>query len=189
MRERDPEQIYTELLVMRCQDNDKTAFHDLHRIWTPRFLRHIITLLKSEDPAKDIAQEGWFAIIKNIRKLRDPATFPAWAFRIMTNKSRDWQRKHIPIERHQIQQETDFLPDETTNQLETSGDIITDHIDLVRKSLEQLSLKQQELIHLFYYEQYSLDEIAHHLNIPSGTVKSRLFNARKNLKNIIESLN
>ncbi|PHZ86454.1 RNA polymerase sigma factor [Paremcibacter congregatus] len=180
MTSRTPQQIYTEWLVLRCQDREEEAFAALYRLWSPKLLRHIRQLIRAEDAARDVLQDGWIAIIRGIGKLRDPATFPAWAYRIMTNKSRDWQRKHIREERRDSEaMETEELAPAPAPQ---------DQTDLVRRAVDRLTPDQQKLIQLFYYAELELTEIAATLQIPAGTVKSRLFTARKKLKFILERM-
>ncbi len=180
MTQRTSELIYTELLVMRCQNREKVAFNNLYTIWAPRLLYHIKNLIRAEDPAKDILQDGWIAIMGNINKLKDPAAFPAWAYRIMTNKARDWQRKHIRQEKREMQSASD---DVASIQAKFSD------IDLVRKAIQKLSGQRKQLINLYYYEEYTIEEISGILNIKTGTVKSRLFRARRQLKETIERMN
>ncbi|MCM8762511.1 MAG: sigma-70 family RNA polymerase sigma factor, partial [Candidatus Omnitrophica bacterium] len=62
----------------------------------------------------------------------------------------------------------------------------TDKKETIRSAVSKLPLHYKEIITLYYFEEMSVDEIAHHLNINQGTVKSRLFNAREHLKNLVE---
>jgi len=179
---RTAEIIYSELLVIKCQDGDDLAFRELYDIWAPRFLRHISRLLTSSEAAIDPHQEGWLAISKNIKKLRDPATFPAWGYRIMTSKTRNWQRKQITSEKtaqnYAVKSPADGEHAKTAQQ--------EDDVDLVRKSMASISEDKRLIITLFYYEGLSIQEIAQALDIVEGTVKSRLYHARQEIKHIIE---
>ena len=90
---RTPEDIYDELLVMRCQDGDQDSLVALVGQWQPRLLRHAMRLTREHEAASDIVQEAWVAIVRGIRRLDDAARFAPWAYRIVTNKCADWTRR------------------------------------------------------------------------------------------------
>ena len=87
------ERIQDELLVLRCQEGDGAAFEDLVERWQERLWRHAWRLTGNEDAAWDVLQEAWMGIARGIRRLEDAAAFPAWAYRIVSNKCRDWIRR------------------------------------------------------------------------------------------------
>jgi RNA polymerase sigma-70 factor, ECF subfamily len=177
------EKIYTEWLVLRCQDCDKTAFYELYKLWAIRFETYVRKLSRSGDHTPDILQDGWIAISKNIRKLNDPTFFKPWAYRIMTNKVRDWQRKQIRYEKSHVAQENDQI-----DLLVISTPDKKDETALIKNAVIQLNCDQQQLIKLYYYEQLSINEIAIEMNIAQGTVKSRLYNVRCVLKEILKRI-
>ncbi len=64
---------------------------------------------------------------------------------------------------------------------------IDDKQEALKLAIEQLTVEKQHVIQLFYVQQYAVSDIAEILNISQGTVKSRLFNARKKLKTILKN--
>jgi RNA polymerase sigma-70 factor (ECF subfamily) len=163
--------IEDELLVMDAQDGDAEAMEKLVGRWQRRLWQHALRLTSDQQAAWDITQQSWLGIIKGLRKLHDPANFKAWAYGITTNKSIDWIRKtkavrHISIE--EIEEQKHKAKYDTG----------------VKELLERLDIKKRAVLSLYYFEQLGISEISAALNIPKGTVKSRLHNARKELKEL-----
>ncbi len=163
--------IEDQLLVMDAQDGDAKAMEKLVSRWQKRLWRHAFRLTGDQQGAWDVTQQSWLGIIKGLRKLHDPANFKAWAYGITTNKSSDWIRKskadkYISIEQMQEHQHR--------AKYDTG----------VKELLEKLDIRKQAVLSLYYFEQLSIPEISLALNIPQGTVKSRLHSARKELKEL-----
>jgi len=167
----DKRDIEDQLLVMDAQDGDAGAMEKLVRRWQKRLWQHAFRLTSDNQAAWDITQQSWLGIIKGLRKLHDPANFKAWAYGITTNKSIDWIKKtkavkHISIEKiqeHQHQGRKEIG---------------------IKELMEKLDIRKRAVLNLYYTEQLSITEIGAALNIPQGTVKSRLHNARKELKKL-----
>jgi RNA polymerase sigma-70 factor (ECF subfamily) len=163
--------IEDQLLVMDAQDGDVNAMEKLVSRWQKRLWQHAYRLAGDAEAAWDIMQQSWLGIIKGLRKLNDPANFKAWAYKITTNKSIDWIRnneaaKHISIEEVQSHQHSE------------KKDIG------IKELLERLDIRKRAVLYLYYFERLSVSEISIALKIPDGTVKSRLANARKELKEL-----
>jgi len=82
-----------ELLVLRCQEGDTRAFELLVGRWQRRLWRHAWRLTSDEGDAWDATQEAWIGISRGIGRLTDAAAFPAWVYRIVSNKCRDSVRR------------------------------------------------------------------------------------------------
>jgi len=163
--------IENQILVMDAQDGDAGAMEKLVSRWQRRLWQHAFRLTDDAQAAWDITQQSWLGIIKGLRKLHDPANFKAWAYGITTNKSIDWIKKtkavkHISLEEVQEQQHK--------AKYDTG----------VKELLEKLDIRKRAVLSLYYFEQLDILEISTALNIPKGTVKSRLHNARNELKNL-----
>ena len=101
------------------------------------------------------------------------ARFKAWAYRITTNKSIDWIRKNKTAKKVEFDEVQ-------VNQHEEEKDAG------LKELLEKLDIKKRAVLNLRYFEQLSIPEIGIALKIPKGTVKSRLHNARKELKELYQ---
>jgi RNA polymerase sigma-70 factor (ECF subfamily) len=170
------DQIYDELLVLRCQQGDSQAFNELVGRWQKRLWHYALQITGSDAGAWDIVQETWLGIINGIRKLHDVAAFPQWTFRIVNNKCTDWLRK-----RHlESQLGEDFVKQaqDTTDKAHGRDD----RAESLRAAVEKLPGDQQALLTLRYREDFNIRQIAEILGVPEGTVKSRLHRTLEKLR-------
>ncbi|MDX1644242.1 MAG: sigma-70 family RNA polymerase sigma factor [Thermoanaerobaculia bacterium] len=176
------DQAHDELLVLRSQDGDVGALDELVGRWQERFLRTAFRLTGEREAARDAVQEAWLAIVRGLGRLDDPARFGPWAFRIVRNKAIDWVRR-----RGRRRQRDRELAAERERHVELGGR--KDSTERGRRLADALALlprEQQALLALFYEEGFRIGEIAEILEVPAGTVKSRLYRARNQLKQAIE---
>jgi RNA polymerase sigma-70 factor, ECF subfamily len=179
--DRNPDDILDELLVMKAQQGDSAALQSLVRRWHPRLIRHAHKLTDRHDVAADVVQEGWLAIVRGLSRLSDPATFRSWAYRIVHHKAIDWIRSQVrqkKANRDVGEQLTATVSSQSVSQL--------DEMETLRNAIAKLSPEQQILLRMFYDDHMSVKEIAVVLDVPVGTLKSRLFDLRKQLKETIE---
>lgn len=179
---RSSDQIFNELLIIRCQEQDQEAIGLLWKRWQPRVLKWAYDFLKDQDQAYEIAQESWISIFKSIHKLKDPALFRFWAYRIVQRRAADVIKK---LQRDRI------VVEETSRETimsTTDDNTVEDRIQLMLTAINVLPHLQQEMLRLFYLEKQSVKEIAYYLKLPEGTVKSRLFYARKELKEKLKNI-
>ncbi|MHC4977025.1 MAG: RNA polymerase sigma factor [Planctomycetota bacterium] len=173
------EAIYDQWLVLRTQDGDREALARLVARWQDRLVRHAHRLLGHEDDAHDVVQEVWVGVARSIRRLEDPATFRAWIYRIVTNKSADRVRK-LQRDRRTLEGHAEL--ERVSSRAESSCDAV----DIVQDAIAQMPIEQQVLLRLHYLDELGVRELSIVFDIPPGTVKSRLFTARKQLARIIE---
>ena len=165
--------IEDELLVMDAQDGDAEAMEKLVSRWQKRLWRHAFRLTSDSQAAWDITQQSWLGIIKGLRKLDDAANFKAWAYRITTNKSADWLKNKNNAKQISVEKIKNCKLEEKKN----TG---------IKELLGKLDVRKKAVLSLYYFEQFSVSEISTALNVPKGTVKSRLYNARKELKELYQ---
>jgi len=167
-----PEHILDELLVLNAQNGDSKAMAILVNKWHGVLIKQAFRNTHSIEAAKDIVQDSWQVIVRKLASINDPAKFRVWASSIVYNKSVDWvrnqqkQREVLKNHEYEVQDETEEV----------------DHGEVVRVALKKLPQDQRLILSMFYTDDYSVIEIAQILRLPVGTVKSRLFNARKKLK-------
>ncbi|MCH8821940.1 MAG: RNA polymerase sigma factor [Planctomycetes bacterium] len=180
MMTRSLQSIQDELLVLRSQGGDEKALELLIKSWQPRLWRHARRLTGRGDAAWDVLQETLLAIVRGLHRLDDPALFRTWAYRIATNKCADWTRKQ-QRDRKILQTAAQNYESSSTKENEPNDDEQRLHV-----AMGNLSGDRQAILAMHYQEQMGIAEIAVALNIPAGTVKSRLFHARKQLKELLE---
>jgi RNA polymerase sigma factor (sigma-70 family) len=166
-------QIIDEILVMDSQAGSVKAMEILVSRWQKRLWFYAYHLTQNKDAAWDITQETWLGIIKGLRKLHDPAKFKAWAYRITTNKAVDWIKKRKVNKLISIE-------DIQEHQHKAKNDVG------VNELLQKLDIRKRVVLSLYYFEQLSVPEISVALNIPTGTIKSRLHVAKRELKKLWE---
>ncbi len=163
--------IQDQLLVMDAQAGDAGAMEKLVSRWQKRLWLCAYRLTTDSQAAWDITQQAWIGIIKGLRKLHDPANFKAWAYGITTNKSIDWIKKSKAVKQISLDQ----IQDPQSQENKDTG---------MKELLEKLDIRKKTVLILHYFEQLSIPDISVVLNIPTGTVKSRLHSARKELKEL-----
>ena len=140
------------------------------------FYKTAKALLENEDDIEDALQDALETAYRSIESLQEPKYFKTWMTRIVINKCYDIlrkKRKIIPFESEfmdNIQNETNF--DENVE---------------MKLILEKLDKDFKEIVILYYYNDFKQEEIAKILEIPKGTVKSRLHRARAQIMNILSN--
>jgi len=148
--------------------------------WHRTFCEKAYWILRDSDLSKDTAQECWIIIIARLHTLKKTDSFKPWALRIIYTKSIDALKR-----RNKATQELKAVDYEDFNESSTSEDKEELRIKML-KAVQELSKDKQDIIRLFYVEENTIKEISAFLDIPLGTVKSRLFKAREKLKSIIK---
>ena len=174
------EQIYDELLVIKCRQGNKGAFDELVGRWQKRLWHYSFKVTGSESAAWDIVQETWYGIIKSIRKLEDVSVFPRWAFRIANNKCTDWLRKQR--RQRQFNNELSKQPRSESDKKQSSDEAT----ESLRAAIDKLSPDRRALLTLRYHEGFDIGQIAEILSVPEGTVKSRLHRTLDQLRQTVE---
>ena len=148
--------------------------------------RTAMAILGNEADARDATQDTFVRVWRDLAGLRDPERFDQWFGRILVNtcrsavrgRGRRWVREvsvtALP------DGGAGFDPPAEPDALRTWDD------DMVSRALDRLPVAERALLVLHYYEELSLAEIAARLGIPSKTVKSRLFTARRALERAVE---
>ena len=163
---------------MRSQRGDEQALAILFKKWHQPMVRQAYLLTGRQEVAQDIVQDCWMSIIKGIGGLRDPGSFRIWIFRIVRGKSVDWIRAMQRSRRHKESLANETAADRT---LVDNLGAPQDPVQVIRRAMQNLGGEQKYLLTLFYLQKTSIEEISEILTIPVGTVKSRLFHARKKL--------
>ncbi len=168
--------------VDRARHGDLSAFESIVRDRMDAVYRLSLAILGDEADARDAAQETFVAAWRQIGQLRDADAFDSWLQRITVNAARMALRS---ARRRRVRE----IPSSEVDRLgeRTSGDAadraFADRDDATRltDAVRTLSFEQRSLLALHHLEGRSVAEIAASLEVPVGTVKSRLFTARRAL--------
>ncbi len=169
-----------DLLVLTAQNGNQQAFGLLFKFYLKPLVGFAIKLSNDNELSNDAVQEAWIKVAKNIRQLKDPRAFRSWIYRLVRWKLTDLLRKRSR-EGNQLEQ----LNEEITSNLVENE---TNEDETLSFALSRLPDTEKQIIHLFYLDEMKITEIALILEIPAGTVKSRLNRARQMLKQKYQQL-
>jgi RNA polymerase sigma-70 factor (ECF subfamily) len=135
--------------------------------------------------AEDLAQESFLRVIRSISNYEYPRPFKPWLYAIATNIARDHYKRAETRHTVEMPDELEQMTPQHTDQPEDA--LLTHHEEQqVSAAITGLPAHQREVVILRYYQELSLAEIADALNIPVGTVKSRLSLGLRRLKMLLE---
>lgn len=169
--------------LIRCYlDGDTECIKLLIEKWHNTFCKKALWIAKDADLAKDIAQDTWQVVICKMAELKNPDKFEFWALRIVYNKSIDALNKKNKERLNLINYQYESIIEDNPNEnIELQTALLV--------AIKELPYHQQVVLKLFYLEMLSLHQIAKALDIPVGTIKSRLFYSREKLKLILKNRN
>lgn len=174
-------QLLDQYLVVSARSGDRAAFEQLARRWHCRLVAHGWRLSGNADVAAEAAQAAWVEIARGLSRLRDEAAFGAWAYRIV---SRQCSRRIGGLQHDRALQralEAQPEPERPEVGLALDGDGRG-----LKSAIQSLPPGQRAAIALFHFEDMSIAEVAVALDVPAGTVKTRLMHARRSLRTILE---
>lgn len=171
----------TQDAVAAAKIGDRDAFERLVRFWHPRMVAHAWRLLGDSEQARDAAQDAWVEIARGLHRLSDDRAFPAWAFRIVTRRCSRIVAKFVTD--RSLHKKISIQPLEPVGGEEQLN---LSELGALQHAIRALPPDQRATIALHYFEHMSVAEIAVSLNVPAGTIKTRLMHARQKLRITLE---
>ncbi|NVJ96720.1 MAG: sigma-70 family RNA polymerase sigma factor [Alphaproteobacteria bacterium] len=165
-----------ELLVLKAQAGNRRAFDTLYRSYQPSLVKFAYRLTNNLAVAEDAVQEAWVTIARTIKDFENPSHFRARIFKAVRWRVIDNLKKIRSG--HQSIDETVEVAAPDQGFWATQGQIIA--------LISKLPTEEQQAIYLFYLEELKVDEIATVMDVPAGTIKSRLNRARGRLRTLLE---
>lgn len=174
--------------VARAQSGDRKAIERIVDETSGYVYYYCLTLLCSEDEANDAVQEIYLTLLKKLDTLENPKAFLGWLKAVTANhcKNRLSRNKSYSSLDDEVlfenAEETDvqLIPQKQIEAQELRKSVVT--------AVKNLPVFQRECVMMYYYNEMSVSQIAEILEIKEGTVKSRLYNARKSIKSELEKL-
>jgi RNA polymerase sigma-70 factor, ECF subfamily len=167
-------------LVERAQRGDRDAYEQLARAVAPRLFLIASRILRDPDAAEDAVQQTLVTIWQDLRALRDPDRFDGWAYRIVVRTCRQESRRHQRLGVTIVD-----LTESTAARSDDLADIAMR--DQLGRAFDRLSHDHRTVVVLHHLMGLPLAEVAEILDIPYGTVGSRLHHAMHALRAAIES--
>lgn len=162
--------------IEKAMRGDIEAFGRVIQEYKAKFYKTAILVLKNEQDAYDAIQETLISIYNNISKLNNPEAFGGWSKRILMNKCYDIIQKNKKVVDIYEKAERNF--DEIIEDKYDCEDELVGILDKLEKDLKLVAI-------FYYYDELPINQISQVLNIPEGTVKSRLSRARQKLYDIL----
>ncbi len=185
---------------MELKEGKPEAFDRLYEEFHLPLYRTALLILGNREDAEDVLQETFVTAYLHVRELRSAGSLKAWLFRILTREAYRTgrrTRREVPVEPEDIGGRTGkSFPDVEGGAVQNAPDTAVEQAgvdseerlrgQLFRDALSRLDPTHREVLVLYYYDELSTREIAAVCRCLEGTVKSRLYTARKRLQRILE---
>jgi RNA polymerase sigma-70 factor (ECF subfamily) len=179
-------------LVQRVQAGDSAAFRALFDKYHRRAFAVAMGVVKNEDDALDAVQNAFVKVHKNIHKFQGSSSFYTWLYRIVMNVSIDHvrktsRRKTLDFDERALHEESEVAGDgalvpHVTNANPGKAVLRRELGEAIQAALAELPEHHRAVIVLREVEGMSYEEMAEALEVPKGTIMSRLFHARKKMQ-------
>ncbi len=170
-------------LVQRIQTGNREAFADLLDIYETRVYRLALRFTGSVPDAEDVTQEIFLAVYKGLGNFKGNSALGTWIYRVAMNHCLEYRRKRrletLPLDEEIALVSQDWRDDpvQSANKKELSAK--------VEAALNSLSPLHRDVIVLHEFQGLTYQEVAAALDVPVGTVKSRLSNAFRRLRDLL----
>ncbi|MDO8683359.1 MAG: sigma-70 family RNA polymerase sigma factor [Armatimonadota bacterium] len=181
-------------IIQQCKQGLMSAFDQLVERYEKRVFNFAYRMAGNYDDANDVAQEAFIRVFNSIGTFRGDANFSTWLYRIVTNVYLDERKRakshlHTPLDDY-IELEENSVARQVEDTGPTPEALVeqTERHDLLQFAIKSLPDYQRIMVVLYHTESKSYEEIAEIMNLPIGTVKSRLNRARLALKEKLEPI-
>lgn len=172
-------------LIQAIANKDKQAFAELYEQYQPLVLRYCGRLLNHDvETAADIADDVFFDVWQNSGNFRGDSAVKSWLLSIAHNKAVSFIRKNREASLDNEDQINELVSPESGQEQTMAQE--QQHA-LLSQAIEQLSSDHKAVLHLFYFNEMSIKDIAKILSINDRTVRTRLHYAKKALQPILEN--
>jgi RNA polymerase sigma-70 factor, ECF subfamily len=183
-------------LLERVRGGDRDAYRVLVEQYQKRVYNLAYSLVKNREDAADIAQDAFVKAYRSLEGFKGDASFYTWIYRITNNLCIDFLRKAGPAAKVEY---SDDLPDDPSAEALAGVGVLSSRLgtnpqrsalrrelaEKMEEALAQLPEKHRSILVLREVEGLSYEELAQALEIPKGTVMSRLFHARTKMQEIL----
>jgi len=172
-------------LVQLAKDGDNKAFDKLVIKYSPK-LRNTLLRIVGDQDVEDVLQEAWIRVWGGLSSFRGDSSFYTWLYRVAINSAKNHliSKSRRPSAFYQIDSEE--MPSFETPEDKIAAEELNDYIQSI---FEDLPEEQKESVSLYELELKPYEDIAKEVDIPIGTVRSRIFRARQTIKKKIGDFN
>jgi len=169
-----------EGIVERCRAGDDRAWEQLVDATADDIFRMAVSFTRHRGEAEDLTQEVFLKLWQNLHRYLPGSSFRAWAYRVARNLFVDAYRRSRE-QRKATWVDPEFLETLAGGEDPHTRAVRHQRLELARAALERLPEELSQLIMLRDFADWSYEELAEELELPIGTVKSRLNRARREL--------
>jgi len=179
------------MLIERAQAGDRTALNQLVRKYEQRAYQFAFRLTRNPEEASDMVAEAFVRVYNALPNFKGNSQFTTWLYRILTNCFLDHRKKESKRPTVPLEQSISTDDGEMERQIEDPTGTPADRLERsergrrVEAALDRLPEYQKAMILMYHADQLSYEEISEALDLPIGTVKSRLNRARLSLREIL----
>lgn len=180
-----------QVLIERCQRGDRDALDMLIRKHEKRAYQYAYRLTSNSEEAADIVADAFVRVFSAMKNFKGASAFTTWLYRILTNCFLDIRKKERSRPTTSLESNLYTDEGEVERQIQddspNSDDIAerNERERAVMDAVAQLPEYQKAMITMYHAEMLSYDEIAEALDLPIGTVKSRLNRARLSMRELL----
>lgn len=179
------------VLIERSQKGDRQAFDDLIRKHERRAYQYAFRLTSNPEEASDVVGDAFVRVYSALHNFKGQSAFTTWLYRILTNCFLDMRKREKS--RPATSLEAALVTDDGDLERQVEDDAASPHEEAersereraVENAVKQLPEYQRAMITMYHVENLSYEEIAESLDLPIGTVKSRLNRARLSLRELL----
>jgi RNA polymerase sigma-70 factor (ECF subfamily) len=176
---RTPRQIEDERLALRCRLGEPAAFAELVATMERPLLYFARSIVRDDQAALDVLQAVWMTAFRTIRRLDEPRALRSWLYRVTRGHAVD----HVRRDTARASAERS-LAEETEELVAPCDEPRFDGEDAaaLHRALAALDVRHREVLVLHFLEDMPVEEVATVVGCPPGTVKSRIYHAKRGLK-------
>lgn len=173
-----------EQVVQLVIKEDQDLYEILVRRYDKKLLKYIQHYVQEEDKALDVVQETFIKAFINLNGFNQKLKFSSWIYRIAHNEAINYIKKY---EREISSDKNDWVKNIKDHYIDLEGDFRRQETkEKIREALKKLSLKYQEVLWLYFFEEKSYEEISDILRISVGTVGTQINRGKRLLGEIIK---
>ena len=182
-----------QALIERCKNSVPDAFNELVAHFEKRIYNLAFRICGNADDASDVTQEAFIRVFNSIHAFRGDANFTTWVYRIVKNVYLDERKKSKSNRLTSLDDYIELDENSVSRQIQDQGPLPADIIEqkeraqIIQNAIDSLPEYQRIIVSLYHMQHQSYEEIAEILNLPIGTVKSRLNRARLSLSEVLKN--
>lgn len=182
-----------QLLIERAQEGDRAAFDTLVSRYEERAYKYAYRLTRNQDLAADIVADSFIRVYRALKNFRGQSAFSTWLYRIVTNCFLDRRKRNKEQGNVSMDDHMEVSTGAISRQYEDDGpgpDELAERNareSAIQGALEHLPDYQKAMLIMYHVEAKSYEDIAATLDLPIGTVKSRLNRARVALRDQLDT--